>query len=158
MTKQEQTQQTEGWEKQVESLIEYEVCDNPDHVGYVDVDRKNEGILLNNDDFRIGCPLCGHDPEHRILSTRHIKKIADLKNLIRTEIEKAYQDGFAEGLDEGKEYADEAVEVARREGFGDGRTLEYLKTLQIEHTARSGYKDAQTEIDIEQLKQKYLKD
>jgi hypothetical protein len=38
----------------------YEICDNPDH-GFIDA--------MGGDIGRIGCPLCGHDEEHRILSS-----------------------------------------------------------------------------------------
>ena len=41
-------------------FVEYEICDNPDH-GFIEV--------IPGDVSRIGCPLCGHDEEHRILIT-----------------------------------------------------------------------------------------
>lgn len=49
-------------------LIEYEICDNPDH-NFID----SFGNVGNGDIGRIGCLMCGHDEEHRIKSTRTVK-------------------------------------------------------------------------------------
>ena len=40
----------------------FELCDNPDH-GFLDA-------LISHDIGRIGCPLCGHDEQHRIKSSK----------------------------------------------------------------------------------------
>jgi hypothetical protein len=36
-----------------------ETCNNPDHGGY-------EAELFGPDNGRIGCPVCGHDPKHKV--------------------------------------------------------------------------------------------
>ena len=51
--------------KEFEKFIEYEICDNPDH-GFIEV--------IPGDVSRLGCPLCGHDEEHRILSTQRFNE------------------------------------------------------------------------------------
>jgi hypothetical protein len=39
----------------------YEICDNPDH-GFIEA--------VGGETGRLGCPCCGHDEEHRILSCK----------------------------------------------------------------------------------------
>ena len=51
--------------KEFEKFVEYEICDNPDH-GFIEA--------IPGDVSRLGCPLCGHDEEHRILSTQRFNE------------------------------------------------------------------------------------
>lgn len=41
-----------------------ETCDNPDHGGL-------EAGLFGRDEQRIGCPCCGHDPNHKMKGKCH---------------------------------------------------------------------------------------
>jgi len=66
-----------------EKFVEYEICDNPDHIGL-------HSGLYGTDNKRLGCPCCGSDEEYRIKSTARIsKKPEELKSFFATSIDQA---------------------------------------------------------------------
>ena len=46
----------------------FEICDNPDH-GFIDGFLSGFSSSPGSSPGRMGCPLCGHDPLHRIFDS-----------------------------------------------------------------------------------------
>ena len=69
-----------------------ETCTNPDH-GFI-------SMVSFHDVGRLGCPCCGHDPNHKIKNGRNCECCNGLGKLTETQLnQQAYEYGFDDDID-----------------------------------------------------------